>query len=148
MLFLRFIFCIFSILITGYIILKLFFHPKERLPFGEVIVLAFGIGTGFAGLETFFLSFTKNLLSTGYLLLFQAILFILVIFKFKKNFFYWKPSFRQEKIAYSPLVIFFLLIIFWEIVYVFLDTFSFPFTAWDAWGNWGFKAKIFFLEKK
>ncbi len=127
--------------------MKLFFHPKERLPFGEVIVLAFGIGTGFAGLETFFLSFTKNLLSTGYLLLFQAILFILAIFKFKKSFFHWKKSYTDEKVNYSPLALFFLLIILWEIIYIFFEAFSLPFTAWDAWGNWGFKAKIFFLEK-
>jgi len=147
MIFLRFIFCIFSILITGYTILRLFFHPKERLPLGEVIVLAFGIGTGFVSLETFFLSFTKILLSAGYLLLFQLILFVIAIFKFKKYFFYWRKSYTDEKLTYSPLTLFFLLIILWEIIYVFLDAFRLPFTAWDAWGHWGFQAKIFFLEK-
>ena len=147
MLFLRFIFSIFSILITGYIILKLFFHPKERLPFGEIIILAFGIGVGFAGLETLFLSFTKYPLNTGYLLSFQFMLLVIAIFKFKKSFFYWKKSYTDEKVTYSPLALFFLLIILWEIIYIFLEAFSLPFTAWDAWGNWGFKAKIIFSEK-
>ena len=147
MLFLRFIFSIFSILITGYIILKLFFHPKERLPFGEIIILAFGIGVGFAGLETLFLSFTKYPLNTGYLLSFQFMLLVIAIFKFKKSFFYWEKSYTDEKVTYSPLALFFLLIILWEIIYIFLEAFSLPFTAWDAWGNWGFKAKIIFSEK-
>jgi uncharacterized membrane protein len=147
MLFLKFIFSIFSILITGYIILRLLFHPKERLPFGEIIILAFGIGVGFIGLETFFLSFTKYPLNINYLLLFQFILFIIAILKFKKDFFYQPKSYIKEKITYSPLALLLLLIILWEIMYVFLEAFSLPFTAWDAWGNWGFKAKIIFSEK-
>lgn len=156
MIFLRFTFCIFSILINGYIILKLFFYPKEKLSFGENIILSFGIGVGFVGLETFFLSFTKIPLSIGYLLLFQILLFIFIAAKFKKipfgmtcekNFLDWQQPYKQQNITFSLLVVFFLLIILWEFFYVFLEAFSFPFTAWDAWGNWGFKAKIFFTEK-
>lgn len=147
MIFLKFAFCIFSILVSGYTILRLFFYPKERLPFGEIIILSFGIGTGFVGLEFFSLALIKKPISVSYLLLFQIILLIFALFKFKKNFFYWQASYKQQKFIYTPLAILFLSVILWEIIYVFLGAFSLPFTAWDAWGNWGFKAKIFFIEK-
>src|SRR4030043_426268 len=147
MVFLKFIFSILTILISGWIILKLFFHPKEQLPYAEIIILSFGIGTGFVGLAIFFLSFIVKFFNINYLLLVEALLFIFAFFKIKKNLFSCTGLPRKQKSTYSPITIFFVSILIWEIIYVFLDSLSLPFTAWDAWASWGLKAKMFFIEK-
>lgn len=147
MLFLKFSFSIFTMLISGWIILKLFFHPKERLSFGEIIILSFGIGTGFVGLLIFFLSFIVRFLNINYFLLVEVLLFIFAFLKLKNKLFSWESPSVQPKIIYSPIVIFLASVIIWEIAYVLLDSLSLPFTAWDAWAQWGFKSKMFFIEK-
>lgn len=147
MFFLRFLLSIFSILLIGYSLLRLFFFPNKRLALGEIIVLSFGIGTSFVSLETISLSFIKGFLNVGHLLLFQLIILIAAILKFKKDFIpKWETS-SSEKLFYSWYSILFFIFIAWEIIYVILEAGSLPFNLWDAWGNWGLKAKIIFSEK-
>jgi len=147
MIFLKFTFSIFTIIISGWVILKLLFHPKESLPFGEIVILSFGIGTGFVGLAIFFLSFIVDFININYLLLIEVLLFIFAFFKLKNNLFSWPNLPRKQKSTYLPITIFFISILIWEITYVFLDSLSLPFTAWDAWAQWGCRAKMFFIEK-
>jgi hypothetical protein len=147
MLFLRFAFSIFTILFSGWIIIKLIFHPKEKLPLGEIIILSFGIGTGFVGLAIFSLSFIVRFLNINYFLLVEALLFIFAFLKLKNNLFRREGPVRQQKINYTPLAILLASIIIWEIAYVLLDSLSLPFTAWDAWAQWGYRAKMLYIEK-
>jgi 4-amino-4-deoxy-L-arabinose transferase-like glycosyltransferase len=102
------------------------------------------------GLEGFLLTLFKHPLSLGYLLFFQIVFIIFVALKLKRGFCCCcTASWYKQKISYSPLAVFLLVIIIVEIAYVFLKASSLPFSAlnWDAWASWGFKAKIFFQEK-
>ncbi|MFA5411330.1 MAG: glycosyltransferase family 39 protein [Candidatus Omnitrophota bacterium] len=147
MIFLKFALSILNIIISGYAILRLFSRSKKELPLGEVSILSFGIGTAFVGLETFLLALFKRPLSLGYILLFSTALIIAAALRLKKDFFCCDKSWWKQKLFYSPFAIFLLILIIWEIFYVFLESASIPFNAWDAWASWGFKAKIFFQEK-
>ncbi|MDD2679261.1 MAG: glycosyltransferase family 39 protein [Candidatus Omnitrophica bacterium] len=148
MVFFKFTLAVFSIIITGYAVLRLFPGPKKELPIGEILCLAFGMGVGFVGLEAFLLALLKYPLSLGYLLSFQIAFLAFAALKLKENFFcYRATSWHRQRLSFSPLAIFLLAIIIWEIAYVFLKSSSLPFNAWDAWASWGFKAKIFFHER-
>ena len=150
MLLFKFTLAVLSIIITGYAGLRLLTGPGRELPPGEALSLAFGLGTGFVGLESFLLTFFKYPLGLGYLLFFQIVFIIFAALKLKKNFFYrYSPSWYKQKISLSPLAVLFLAIITWEIAFVFLKASSLPFDAasWDAWASWGFKAKLFFVER-
>ncbi len=160
MVFLKFILYIVNILFFGYLIVKFVIYPANRsfqVSFSERAVLSFGLGSGFIGLEALLLSFSGpiHLLK---LLSYQAwaVVMLYAFFKIKNRhcgnlagLSAHNPHLNchGRKNSFSFVFLFFFLLCAWETFYIFSEAACLPFLAWDAWGNWGLKAKIIYFEK-
>ncbi|MFH1692427.1 MAG: glycosyltransferase family 39 protein [Candidatus Omnitrophota bacterium] len=153
MIFLKFILCLSNFLLFGFFLMKLAIYPRQQfaqLGFIEKAVLSFGLGTGFVGLGTLLLSFSHTLdlyVLLAYQVLVLAVCYVLYRIRHKTadDVIVLVP--KKQKSAISLIVIFFSLLIAWEVFYIFSEAACLPFVAWDAWGNWGMKAKMIYFEK-
>jgi 4-amino-4-deoxy-L-arabinose transferase-like glycosyltransferase len=119
----------------------------------EYLSLSFGLGCGFISLAMLIFSFLNIPFS---ILNFSITLISFWVFCLIKNFKRRDKeiifNFKRNRIQkyYSLLAAIFISLIVFQIIYVLTDSASLPFTkidTWDAWCNYGFKAKIFFLER-
>lgn len=144
MLIIRFFIGILFIIITGYFIFYLLIRNKKNFSIFEIFALSFGLGSGLISLWMFLISLLKLKFSLFFLLL-PTFIFLILSFKSIKNEY---KNFYLTKINFSITFLGIVLIslICFNIFYVLLKAAVFPFIQWDAWCNWGFKARLFFSE--
>ena len=146
-------------LLAGYALLSICFKKQTQSPALERFALSWAVGTGALTWLMFFLVITKipltviNLAVPGLIFLGIALPVMIrngypllnaaELANTMKNAFSFPPAegkltFWLERSLLGAIIL--------KVIYVFFEALIKPVVAWDAWGNWALKAKIFFLD--
>lgn len=141
--------CFLTIFLMGYLSLKIMFQ-SFKFDF-KAFWLMYGLGCGFVSLEMFIMSLAGLRFSLILILVPWACAFLFILYKnrigLKKLIYAHKIcDIRNYKVTHSG----FLKVSFF--VALFLLPFmkvmeGIPLIGWDAWSNWGLKAKMFYMER-
>ena len=146
MVLIRFIIANLIIICVGYCLLALFNFKRHNI--AETIALSFGFGSGFVGAMMFFLSimgFQLNFI----IIIIPPIAIFLFYLLYKHKRFLSRRANRDASLCsnFSIFELILSIFIIFEAIYVVIHAGSMPFLEWDAWCNWGFKAKMLFMDK-
>jgi len=135
-------------IISGYLILEIILFRRMMLGFLEKLALAYGTGIGMLTLLMFYLSLLKVRFTFSNITLSLILTVVLFISFFAKR---GKPrGFLAQKQSICLSFVDKLLIVVIALVslYVLFQALVTPLVDWDSWAIYGFKAKVFYLEKK
>ena len=137
-------------LVIGFVFIKLI-NPKLKLNL-KIISLVYGLGSGAIGLEMFFISLAGFKFSLGLILFPWSVPLLIVLYNTKKeikNHLHFKNLLINIKDTVGNINIVLSLGFILMVLPFFLEILAgSPSIGWDTWGNWGFKAKIFYLERQ
>lgn len=140
----------------GLLLLSLIFQHK-KIGALQRLVFAYGLGAGLVTLTMLGLCFLKlpfNGFNLGLpLVILTGICCFIIwrknfVFLEKNSLFFRGLTSKRRTDLFSWLEIVLIVIILFEIVFVFSQTLLRPTIAFDALANWSFRAKVFFTEKQ
>ncbi len=133
--------------LLGWGILRPLIGQKEKSDFSKLMILSFGLGTGILTFLMFFWGFLN--LPIKYFIIFISILagLILIFYIFPGK--HWKmPKIKMRRLNLNWLEVILILIILFQVFYVFSTSMMRPIINFDAVANYGLKAKMIFYENK
>jgi hypothetical protein len=127
--------------LCGYVLLRGFnlVSKKDNL---LAVAYSYGFGTSLIALQLYLYSRLSIAWDRENILLPWIVIFIIIIFKRKKDISFKFPEIPPiktvDKIIIAGICI--------SLSYVILEALIRPLTTWDGWANWLFQAKVFFLQ--
>jgi len=122
---------------------------KQKYNFIEFLCWSYGLGAGLVTFSMFILVLLKvpfSLLNFNLVIISLLVLGFIFIIVNKKNIpKFFLPQIKISRLTFLELIL--ILVILFEIGFVFSEALSRPIFVFDTLTNWAFKAKIFFFEE-
>lgn len=125
----------------GFAVIKLFglldsTSDIEKLPY------SFGLGAGIIAMQLYIYS-RLNLSWNLFLLLIPGIVLIVFLLYYRKSIWIGSLSNKNNLSILDKVIVFFIILL---MIFVLMESFIRPVTAWDGWASWLLRAKMFFID--
>lgn len=124
----------------GFAVIKLFglfdnTSDIEKLPY------SFGLGVGIIAMQLYIYS-RLNLPWNLFPLLIPGIILFVILLYYRKSIWIGSLSIKNDLSILDKVIIFFVILL---AIFVIIESFIRPVTAWDGWASWLLRAKMFFI---